>query len=104
MSSDQVRFDHARVEAFAGGDAALAADLVALFLNNAARHVADYAATQDAAGRAAALHKLKGAALTVGAGRLAALCLAGEAGQEVPGGLGAALAAELQALESELGV
>lgn len=111
MIPDAMRFDPARIAAFAGGDAALAAELTALFLKNAEHYVAEYQAATDQDTRGRTLHKLKGAALTVGAGRLAALCLEGERGLEggraavdqAPG-LGETLAAELRALRSELGL
>lgn len=103
MTPDTTRFEPARIAAFAGGDTALAAELTALFVKNAEHYVAEYQAATDQDARDRTLHKLKGAALTVGAGRLAALCLEGErtAGDHAPE-LGEALAAELRALRAEL--
>ena len=102
MTSGPTRFDPVRIQAFAGGDRALAAELTALFIRNAALYAASYKAASDVSGRAALLHKLKGAALTVGAERLAALCAAGE--EDLAADIAIGLEEEIAALRRELNI
>ncbi|MDA5193194.1 Hpt domain-containing protein [Govanella unica] len=90
------RFDTRLVEEFARGDAVFMAELIDLFLTNAEDYVTEYLAATEEGQQRDVLHKLKGAALTVGAERLAALCNAADAER------GTALVAELAALNSHL--
>ncbi|HYM33664.1 MAG TPA: Hpt domain-containing protein [Candidatus Cybelea sp.] len=64
--------------AHTAGDEALARELLALFLNSARRYIDDMAAAPDGETWRRLAHTLKGAALSVGAPRLAALALAAE--------------------------
>lgn len=66
--------DRARLEEISRGDALFRAELIAMFLATAMECLQDIEDSCDNELRKAQLHKLKGAALTIGAKRLGALC------------------------------
>lgn len=85
--------DLAHLERATFGDAALKADLLALFERQALRLAAEIAAAPDARARAEAAHSLRGAALGIGAGAVAEAAGAVEAAGEDAAAFASALAA-----------
>ncbi len=72
-------FDLQRLAAFTDGDAAVEAELLALFVATAERYLADLASSVDQAERwRATAHSLKGAAGNIGAAAMAELAAAAE--------------------------
>ena len=91
--ADRQVIDDAALAATTGGDAALALELLHIFRQGTLPDVLRLAEADDAETRGRLAHRLKGAALAIGAVRLAALSEAGD---------GDALRAEAAALDAEI--
>ncbi len=94
--------DTSRLTAFSGGDQALAAEFMGLFLKNARAYIQDIERKADKP--ALLLHKLRGAAMTVGAMRLAGVCSGDEVDDCELVALVTGLRHELAAVEREASI